>query len=205
MPPETDAPPPAEAAAAADPAPARAASRPVSDGWREIEALANAVRALHHQENRGALAALRRMNARRAIEPAFHRVLAREASGASRKHALRLALLTKILALATNVDVLRNGRQNLGDALYAAGVSEARVQMLMTARGSALDDLLLRTARRLVHDGFLPYEDIGKLVLGGPKIIEHTRFRIARAYWARRIPADGDDSVNTDPPSGDDE
>ena len=85
-----------------------------NSGWREIDALANAVRALHHQENRGDLAALRRMKTESPTEPAFHRILAGTALNASFEHARRLALLTKILALATSLETLRNGGQNLG-------------------------------------------------------------------------------------------
>ena len=65
--------------------------------------------------------------------------------------------------------------------------------MLMTARGNALDDLLLRTARRLVREGLLPYQDIGRLILGGPKTVEDIRFRTARAYWARHAQATGEE------------
>lgn len=184
---------------------AAAAGKAPDDGkasagsWHEIEALANAVRALHHQESRGDLAALRRMDTRLVAEPAFHRILARTAPDAARGRAQRIALLTRILALATRPDMLRDGGRRLGEALHVADVSEARVQMLMTARGAALDDLLLRTARRLVRDGLLPYQDIGKLILGGPRTVEDTRFRIAKAYWARGGPATVNEQPNAEP------
>lgn len=199
MPPEPSILPPETRTTAAAGRPAEKADKASAGSWREIDALANAVRALHHQESRGDLAALRRMDTKRVTEPAFHRILARLASDAPRSRAQRLALLTKILALATSPEVLGNGRQSLGEALHAADVSEARVQMLMTARGDALDDLLVRTARRLVRDGLLPYHDIGKLVLGGQKAIEDTRFSVAKAYWSRRAPVAEDEISIAEP------
>lgn len=203
MSPEQAAPPPQ----AHSSAPPGTQGRAGPSEWGEITAFADAIRALHHQENRGALAALRRMDTSRATEPAFHRILAVAAPDASHARAKRLALLARILALATSAEMLGKGPQGLGEALRVADVSEARVQMLMTARGETLDDLLLRTARRLVRDGSLPYQDIGKLILGGPKAVEITRFRIAKDYWARRNPAAGDETplAESDTLSGDDE
>lgn len=157
--------------------------RPAQHSGEPIEALASAVRALHHQERRGDLASLRRMDAGRALEPAFHRILAVIAPEASLERARRMALLVKILALSTDLDTLAPGRIGLGDAMAAGGISEKRVQTLMTARGEVLDDSLVRIARRLVRTGPLPYRDIGRLILGSAETIERMRFEIARAYW----------------------
>jgi hypothetical protein len=205
MPPDTAALPESPAAGAPS-SPETERDRP-REAWPEIVKLANAIRALHRQEQRGDLAALRRMDTERATELAFHRILARVALDASRARAQRLALLTKILALATRLDVLETGRRNLGAALDAAGVSEARVQMLMTARGEALDDLLLRTARRLVRDGLLPFEDLGRLILGSPEEVERTRFRIAKAYWAAAARREAGENTEPAPnqPTGEDQ
>lgn len=205
MPPETTAFPESAVAGAPSANPETERGHP-GDAWHDIVTFANAIRALHRQEQRGDLAALRRMDAGRATEPAFQRILARAAPNASRERAQRLALFTRILAVATSPDVLGAGRRNLGEALDTAGVSEARVQMLMTARGEALDDLLLRTARRLVRDRLLPFEDFGRLILGSPDEVERTRFRIAKAYWAaaaRREAGDNSEPTQNQPPSGD--
>jgi len=170
-----------------------------------VEALANAVRSLHRQEARGELADLRRMDAEQAIEPAFQRILARVAPHASfrstRRHddAGRLALVTRILALGTSPDVLADGHRNLGEAMAAQGIKERRVQVLMTARGTTFDDLLLRLSRQLVRGGSLPFLDLGRLVLGSADSVERTRFRIAQGYW-RALDAKG--APNDQAPKG---
>lgn len=163
-----------------------------------ITALANAVRALHHQERRGDLASLRRMDADEPVPPAFQRILVRAAPDADLNHARRIALFVKILSLPMGGDALAADRRRLGEAMADDGISEKRVQMLMTARGPALDDLLLRTARRLARAGVLPFQEIGELILGDPTIRERTRFAVAKAYWAGR--ARRDDAGTAAPP-----
>lgn len=179
---------------------------------KRVDDLANAVRSLHRREARGELASLRRMDEAAAIEPAFQRILVRVAHDASldnpRLHddARRLALMTKILALGMSIEVLADGYRNLGDAMAAADVSERRVQGLMTARGPALDDLVLRLSRRLVRAGTLPFLDIGRLLLGSADMVEKTRFRIAKGYWASlRDDADSDTPDNQNSAGGDTE
>jgi hypothetical protein len=170
-----------------------------------IDALVNAIRSLHHQEARGELAGLRRMDTDRAVEPAFQRILVRVVPNASFRSirrnddAGRLALVTKILALGTDPDVLADGHRNLGEVMAAQGIKERRVQVLMTARGPALDDLLLRLSRQLVRGGSLPFLDLGRLVLGSAESIEKTRFRIAQGYW-RALDAKG--APNDQAPQG---
>jgi|GEM_PF-1905247 hypothetical protein len=169
-----------------------------------IGALANAVRALHHQERRGDLANLRRMDCDAPVVPAFQRILVRTAPDADLDRARRIALFVKILSLPTSLAPFAGGRRRLGEVLAAEGIGEARVQMLMTARGPALDDLLLRMARRLVQAGTLPFEDIGRLILGDGPTIERVRFSVAKAYWTRRAadaPATSSPAVDT--PAGD--
>ena len=184
-------------------APSAEASEPAASGFASrVAGLANAVLALHHQERRGDLAALRRMDPRRPYEEAFVRILVKLAPKADLDEARRLALLVKILALPTGRGALEGGRRKLGRAMAQAGVSERRVQVLMTACGAALDDLLVRLARRLTRASRLPYEEIGRMVLGNEAAIEETRFAIARGYWAAS-PDDDTDLSSTDVPGDD--
>lgn len=160
---------------------------------KRIEALATAIRHLHNRGARGELAALRRLDEARAVEPALHRMLAGCAPGyradTDNRHddLGRLALMARVLALGMSIDVLGRGRHDLGRALAEADVSERRVQMLLEARGPALDDLILRISRRLVREGALPYLDIGRLILGHDEMVEDTRRRIAKGYWGSRV------------------
>jgi hypothetical protein len=151
-----------------------------------IQAAVNAVLSLHHQEARGDLAALRRMDVEQPIEPAFQRILVKVWPEAGIGKARRLALFVKVLALAMSADLLKGPRQRLGEVMAdpLIDVKERRVQMLMTARGPALDDAVLRLARRLVQAGRLPFHDLGRLLLGSEEAVERTRFDIAKAYWA---------------------
>ena len=181
---ETPMPPDTEPAGASTP---RADAAAAGDRLaRLIQGLAMAVRRLHRQERRGELAALRRMDPEHPVVQPFQRILLHVAPDASLDRARRIALFVKILALPMSDDVLKSGRRVLGMAMESADVSERRVQTLMTARGEALDDHVLRLARRLAREGDLPFEEIGRLILGDERVIEDTRFEIARAYWAGR-------------------
>jgi CRISPR system Cascade subunit CasB len=67
-----------------------------------------------------------------------------------------------------------------------AGISEARVQRLLSARGPAFADQARLIARRLGNYGALPHRDLGELLL----IADHEsdraetlRLRIAQDYW----------------------
>lgn len=186
-----------------------------SDAVRKrVDGLANAIRSLHYRDKRGELASLRRMDEGTAVEPAFQQILAGVAPTAYLDRndrlgrpryddARRLALMTKILALPMSRDGLADGYGNLGEAMAAAKVSERRVQALMTARGAALDDLVLRMARLLVRAGMLPFLDIGRLLLGTTTSVENTRFRIAKGYWGNRREAADSDVANKDTAGGD--
>ena len=167
---------------------------PVRD---RIDKLATAIRQLHHQGNRGVLARLRRMDEARCDEQALYRLLAVLAPDAGfdarlrRNDIGRLALMTKVLALGMSIEVLGNGYYRLGRMMAEMQASERRVQMLMQARGLALDDLILRLSRRLVREGSLPYLDIGRLILGSDEMVEATRRIIAKEYWVPRFRNDG--------------
>lgn len=168
-----------------------------------IEALATAIRHLHNRGARGELADLRRMDEARAVEPALHKLLARAAPDAEfgarlrRDDIVRLALMTKVLALGMSLETLGRGHYDLGRMMADAKISERRVQMLMQARGPAFDDLVLRLSRRLVREGALPYLDIGRLVLGQDEMVERTRRRIAKGFWGARVDKEDETAEQT--------
>ena len=168
-------------------------ARPATPDPLGIQAAVNAVLALHHQEDRGSLAALRRMDTDAPLEPAFQRILVKVWPEAGLEMAQRRALFVKVLALAMNADLLKGAARKLGEAMAdpEIDIKERRVQMLMTARGPALEDAVLRLARRLVRAGHLPFHDLGRLLLGSEARIEKTRFEIARAYWAAGLRDEG--------------
>jgi hypothetical protein len=151
----------------------------------EIGALANAIRELHHRGDRGALAELRRMDtAGPPVSGALHQLLARRYPGRlDEARARRLALFIRILALAGAADGLKDGPRLLGRRMEEIGVSPARVERLLAARGPAFDDQVLLLARRLANAGPLPFREIGQLVLGDAGAVERTRYDIARGYW----------------------
>ena len=146
-----------------------------------LDALAGAVRALGKAGARGDLASLRRLDRNEPASPAFYRILARHAPARQQPDDWRaLALILGIMAL--NPDALASA--SLGRTLADAGVSEARVQRLLAARGDAFRDLALRTARVLAGRGTLPYREFGLLVLARSEAFaEEIRMRIARDYW----------------------
>lgn len=176
------------------PSDAEIAELPVRPDGRSpslTDLLLKEIRGLHAAEKRGDLASLRRMDADTPLEPAFLRILVKVAPRADVDEARRIGLLVKIMALAMSADVLSaRGDVRLGAVMHETGVSERRVQGLMTARGPTLDDHLVRLARRLVKGGTLPVPEIGRLILGSPETVERTRFDIARAYWTAADKAD---------------
>lgn len=153
------------------------------------------IRNLHEAEQRGDLAALRRMDPAQPFAPAFQRMLVQVAPRSGLDRARRMALLAKILALPPSGEALADGRRALGTALFEVGATERRVQVLMNARGEALDDAILRLSRRIARSGALPFFDLGRLILGGEREVETTRYRIARDYWTGR--ATRDDAIPT--------
>lgn len=147
-----------------------------------VEAFAGAVRALESAERRGDLASLRRLNTGAPDAPAFFRIVVTIAPEASPATVHRYARFLQILALKPAA--LASG--SFGAAMAAAGVSEARAQKLLTARGPALAEQIRLIARRLANEGTLPYHQIGDLLLiedeEGERA-EAVRLRIARDYW----------------------
>ncbi len=65
-----------------------------------------------------------------------------------------------------------------------AGVSESRVQRLLTARGETMRDQLRLIARRLANSGNVPWRGFADLLLTkDDKQAENKRLIIARDYW----------------------
>ena len=165
----------------------------------KADAWANAIRGLHHAENRGALADLRRMEPDKSLPSAFWTIAAKSEPGANESRLRRMARVLQMLAFRP--DGLDSGRRKLGAALEAAGVSEARVQKLMTARGPALNDQVIRIARRLANSGKLPYRELADLLLAenhDSPAVETIRLEIARGYWATRGKAPADTPSSED-------
>ena len=153
-----------------------------------IEAWANAVRSLAKASDRGALAELRRSGTE--LPAAFWKIAVKTDPRARPERIKRMALVFQLLAFRP--DNLISGRGKLGAALAAENISEARVQKLMTAVGPALDDQVIRIARRLANSGALPYRELAELLLAenhGSPLIEDIRLEIARGYWVNRMAA----------------
>jgi CRISPR system Cascade subunit CasB len=142
-------------------------------------AFVNEVRCLLRAERRGDLAELRRLDPEQPNAPAFFRILARVAPEAGVETMRRYAHYLRILAL--NPEALSSDR--LGAVMAASGVSESRVQRLLTARGETMRDQLRLIARRLANSGNLPWRGFADLLLANEKDEEDARLRIARDYW----------------------
>ncbi|MBB4199538.1 hypothetical protein CCR94_01235 [Rhodoblastus sphagnicola] len=143
-------------------------------------ALVNEVRGLLNAERRGDLAELRRLDPDQPQAPAFFRILARVAPEAGVESMRRYAHYLRILAL--NPDALSNDR--LGAVMAAAGLSESRVQRMLTARGESLHDQLRLIARRLANAGNVPWSGFRDLLLTTDEDkVERKRMMIARDYW----------------------
>jgi len=97
----------------------------------------------------------------------------------------RWALISQGMALAGH----GNGR--LGEQLADAGVSEARVTKLLTARGDAFQQLLPRVLRLMASKGTAPnWRELGELVLkendpSQQDAAEALRLRIAGPYFSK--------------------
>lgn len=146
-----------------------------------VEPLANGVRALEAADRRGDLAELRRMDPDRPDAPAFFRILVRHHPNADPDLARRCARVVRILALRP--EALAPG--SLGQAMAEHGVSEARVQKLLSARGGALASQIALIARRLAGEGALPYRALSRLLLlhDDDEAAESIRLEIARDYF----------------------
>jgi CRISPR system Cascade subunit CasB len=146
------------------------------------QAFAEEVLRLMRAERRGDIASLRRLDPDRPDTPAFFSIVVKLAPEAGEASLLRYARLLQILALKP--EALAPG--SFGEAMAKAGISEARVQRLLSARGPAFADQARLIARRLGNYGALPHRDLGELLL----IADHEsdraetlRLRIAQDYW----------------------
>ncbi len=148
-----------------------------------LNALAGAVRGLAKAEATGDLASLRRLDLDNPMAPAFFRLIARHTPHESPSPETMRAYALVAAILALRPDTLVPGRR-LGSNLVDAGVSEARVQRLLAARGETFRDLALRTARVLVRSGAFSYEQLCRLILAGDgPAAEHLRLAVARDFW----------------------
>jgi hypothetical protein len=154
---------------------------PASREADPVELFANEVRALEAAERRGDLAELRRMDPDHPDAPAFFRMLVRHRPDAGPDLARRCARVIRILALRP--EALVPG--SLGQAMAEHGISEARVQKLLSARGDALSAQVALIARRLAAEGTLPYRALGRLLLirDDDEAAECIRLEIARDYF----------------------
>ena len=76
------------------------------------------------------------------------------------------------------------GDNRLGAVMAGAGVSESRVQRLLTAREETLRVQLRLIARRLANSGNLPWRGFADMLLTtDDEQAENARLRIARDYW----------------------
>ncbi|MFN8830917.1 MAG: type I-E CRISPR-associated protein Cse2/CasB [Labrys sp. (in: a-proteobacteria)] len=157
------------------------AATPVAPTPDLVELLAREVQALEAAERRGDLAELRRMNPERPNVPAFFRMLVRHRPDAGPDFARRCARIVHLLALRP--DALHRG--SLGEAMAVNGISEARAQKLLAARGEALATQIALIARRLAQERALPYRELGHLLLADDdsESADRTRLRIARDYF----------------------
>ena len=143
-------------------------------------AFVNEVRNLMRAERRGDLAELRRLTPEQPSAPAFFRIVARVAPEVGVETMRRYAHFLRILAL--NPEALTNDR--LGAVMAGAGVSESRVQRLLTAREETLRVQLRLIARRLANSGNLPWRGFADMLLTtDDEQAENARLRIARDYW----------------------
>lgn len=146
-----------------------------------LKNIATDLRRLNEAKATGELAALRRMDRNSAPPAAFFRIVARAGAGEMGPDGVR-RWARAVAIMAQRPDALK--ASGLGEALKAIGVSEQRLDMLLYARGPALYDLALRTAKRIARNGEnLPYRDLCHLVLSeaDPKT-DDVRIRIAQSY-----------------------
>ena len=163
-----------------------------------IERIATELRLLHKAEATGELAALRRMR-RHALPPAaFYRLMARAGAYEMGPDIVR-RWARAVAIMAQRPDALRAA--GLGETLKTIGVSEQRLDMLLFARGPALQDLALRTAVRIAKSGErLPYRDLCHLVLyddrpDKAREADNVRIRVAQSYL-RSTDRSGDDRAS---------
>jgi CRISPR system Cascade subunit CasB len=109
----------------------------------------------------------------------------------------RWALVTQVVAIlaGTGGAAVRSREVRTGRALHAAGYAEARLMRLLTARGPALGDQMMRLARFLAAKGGVPLDlrPLAELALHeglDEARAEAARMAIARGYYAAAAKAD---------------
>jgi len=176
-----------------------------------LRALGKRFNVLVKAEARSELAALKRLDPDHPDKSAFFRLLTDcvprhflgsgsvpiGAPGSEMDMVGRFAAIVAIMAMRP--DGLRPW--GLGRAMADAGVSDLRLSMFLTARGSLFRDLARRLARRLARDAdALPYLDLGRLLLmeGLPEYAEETdavRIALAREFQ-RSVRRNGYEAAN---------
>ena len=150
-----------------------------------LERIAKELWRLNEAEATGELAALRRMDRHSVPPTAFYRVMARAGADEMGAETIRRWAHT-VAIMAQRPDSLK--ASGLGETLKDIGVSEQRLDMLLYARGPALYDLTLRTAKRIANSGeSLPYRDLCRLILYDGRLdkandADNVRIRIAQSY-----------------------
>lgn len=157
-----------------------------------LYAIARELGRLVQSEATGELAALRRMTPDDLPPPAFHRVMARAGFPWMGAEAVR-KWARAVHIMAQRPDTLEGG--DLGASLYAIRASPQRVDMLLSARGATLHDLVRRTTYRLARtESALPYRDLCWLVLNEEdnEKSDRLRIRIAQSYERARREREND-------------
>lgn len=179
-----------DASTIADPAPPTPAAPEPAPKKDAVASLAGQIPYL----STGDRAALRRMmltgsaDADGVVIGLLHRAGVAEAGWRSDAAFSRWRLIAHVAAVLSGTAALpphAPGRR-VGRALFAARYSENRLLRLTSARGTALDDQVIRAARFLAQAGEGPVDlnTIRDLVGGQADRAEHARLRIARDYYS---------------------
>lgn len=151
-----------------------------------LEKIATELWRLAETESTGELAALRRMAPNDLPPSAFYRIMAR--AGFTSLGDDKVRTWGRVVhIMAQRPDALRAG--DLGASLAAIGASPQRVDMLLSARGTTLDDLARRTAYRLARsaEAFLPYRDLTDLIRFQDGVeADRVRIRVAQSFERAR-------------------
>jgi CRISPR system Cascade subunit CasB len=150
--------------------------------WASIARLAGILSGEHFPT--GDRAALKRMAPDQPPPLAFYRFAFRELPEGWEYRRSAWQTLTAGLALSSNHGNPHNPQRPLGRALAEQAYSEARLERLLAAEGSALHTLLLRAARFLAAKGeAVDWTDAACLLGLGPKDHEQIRREIAGDFY----------------------
>lgn len=169
--------------------------RSQTEGRQLLDRIATELRRLHASQATGELAALRRMDRRSVPPAAFYRLIARAGMTEAGPEAVR-RWAHIVSVMAQRPDALRLA--GLGASLKSIGVSETRLDMLLNARGPALQDLARRTGLRLARsEEGLPYRDLCELLFydgrngsGDDKRADDVRIRVAQSFQRKALDDD---------------